>query len=365
MACVIRGPVLPHVRESLWSLVSGRLGQIETGLTLVLESLDCSDGQLGLVDGLARDAMGGPVLVLLGVEGDSLLPARALAAGQFLHRVGDALARAVPEASFCPGVAGRVLLVGTEASANLLEQVRRLPVCGLQVCSLEPFRIAGSERFAVRWLSPPGAPAEAAPTASASVTSAPTASGPGFVVSSSRSEPWALLQSICERIDPAVQLHGDRYARRITWNGHSLGEVRTVGATLVASSATGVVLDLRDGRDVRRFGDQLLRAYVRHAGLDLSSPGASASPRPRADASSGARNAATRHAARSGRSLSPHGESLRTSLAAARLSPEEYSAFDDPAAVAGSDVEDSVVAEHRKQQHASPKDAPPSAGRAD
>ena len=38
---MIRGPVLPKMRDSLWELVSARLDQIESGLTLVLESLEC------------------------------------------------------------------------------------------------------------------------------------------------------------------------------------------------------------------------------------------------------------------------------------------------------------------------------------
>ena len=58
---MIRGPVLPKVRDSLWSLLSPRLDQLESGLTLVHEPLECGDPALGTVDGLARDAMGGPV----------------------------------------------------------------------------------------------------------------------------------------------------------------------------------------------------------------------------------------------------------------------------------------------------------------
>ena len=153
---MIRGPVLPQLRDSLWSLVSRRLDAIERGLTLVVEGLDCSGGQLGQVDGLARDAMGGPVLVLLAVDGDALLSARVLSACEFLTRVGDSLVTAVPEANFCSGIGGRVLLVGTEASAASLELLRRLPLPAFQVCRLEPFRLAGTERFAVRWLSADG-----------------------------------------------------------------------------------------------------------------------------------------------------------------------------------------------------------------
>lgn len=355
---MIRGPVLPQMRDSLWSLVASRLDRIESGLTLVMESLDCSDGELGAVDGLARDAMGGAVLVMLAVDGDALLPARALAAGKFLQRVGDALARAVPEANFCPGVPGRLLLVGTENAAAAIEQVCALPIPALYACTLEPFRVAGTERFAIRWI-----PARAGePSAAEAGVDAPSTadSEPGFVVPPARAEVWCAVQDICERIDPSVTVQGDRYARKISWNGHPLGDVRTLGGALVASAATGVVRELRDLRDVRRFGDQLLRAFAQHADLDLGKPreGAAASnnEQDRRAAHAGAdRIAATRHAVGgrhdvADRGLShdaadsgASGESLRSSLAASRLSPEEYSALGDPASLAGSGPEGSVA----------------------
>ena len=369
---MIRGPVLPHLRESLWSLVSARLDQIETGLTLMLESFDCSDGELGVVEGLARDAAGGVVLVMLAVEGDAMLPARALSSGNFLQRVGDALIRAVPEANFCPGACARVLLVGTEQSSAALRQVCLLPIVGLHACMLEPFRIAGCERFAVRWLATSAGKVGAIsgqPAPDREVAVAPSLQrppSPEFVVPAARAEVWQALLSICERMDRAVLVHGDRFLRSITWNGLLLGEVRTVGGALVASAATGVVRDLRDLRDVHRFADQLLRAYVAHAELDLdssfgsttfgSSAFGSSDPAGQALASDTChfnqpapamgsevdRFSATRHAV-GDRSNSSNGESLRSSLAAARLSPEEYSALGDPALVAGSNPGGSVA----------------------
>ena len=375
---MIRGPVLPQMRDSLWSLVSSRLDRIESGLTLVMESLDCSDGELGAVDGLARDAMGGPVLVMLAVEGDALLPARALAAGKFLRRVGDALARAVPEANFCPGIAGRVLLIGNEAATATIEQVCALPIPGLHACTLEPFRIAGSERFAIRWATAHGD--RDAIDASSPSPSGADESAPEFVVPQARAEIWDAVQEICERIDPDVRVHGDRYARQVSWNGFPLGDIRTVGGALVASAATGVVRDLRDARDVRRFGDQLLRAFAQHARIDLGPfDRDTADPDPsghhpseggpddrgrrgrnrqheqdRRAADAGAdRLAATRHAVGGRHDVAERGllsdaaasggESLRSSLAASRLSPEEYSALGEPASLAGPDSEGSVA----------------------
>jgi hypothetical protein len=337
---VIRGPVLPQLRASLWPLVKQRLDVIEAGLTAVLEGLDCAEGQLGVVEGLARDAAGAPVLVLLAVDGDALLPARVLAAAHFLRRVGDGLARAIPEGSFCPGNAGRLLVVGTDAAAALLEQVRALPVDALQVCSIESFRIAGSERFAVRWLS---VAERSAPERSALPSpSAHVASAPEFIVPPERVPLWQSLAATCRRIDPEVRLHGDRYSRRITWSGQLLGDVRVVDGDLLASAATGVARELRDAHDVRVIADQLLRAYARHAGLDRQPPQPSSAVGRAARPGGSEGTLATRHTV--GVRAAPGG-SLRSTLAAAKLSPEEYSALGDPASSAGQTAEGTVVAE--------------------
>lgn len=281
---MIRGPILPQTRDTLWSLMATRLDAIETGLTLVLEGLDCSDGELGVIDGLARDSQGGAVLIILAVDGDTLLSARALSAGQFLQRAGGGLARAVPEAHFAPSVPSRVLVVGGESAAAAIAQVCELPIAGLHACALAPFRIAGQERFAVRWLlagAASSAPVQVVREPLVAVTpEAPeqdsgldAAEGkPPFVVPSSRAEVWRSLQSLCSRIDAGVAMHGDRYLRRITWNGSLLGEVRTVGDSLIVRAATGFLCDLRCERDVRRFGDQLLRVFVRRADLNFGCP---------------------------------------------------------------------------------------------
>ena len=328
---MIRGPVLPQLRDSLWSLVSRRLDAIERGLTLVVEGLDCSGGQLGAVDGLARDAMGGPVLVLLAVDGDALLSARVLSACEFLTRVGDSLATAVPEASFCGGIGGRVLVVGTEASATSLELLRRLPLPAIQVCRLEPFRLAGTERFAVRWLSAEGTASSPRPAV------APT---PEFNVSKERSRDWATLRSLCERIDPGVRIDGDRFWRRITWSGRLLGEVWSVEGELRAVTADGMQSTLSGAGEIRAFADQLMRQYMKVAGI------ASGNASPEGAGATKSREAKHRGAP-GGRSVpvTAGEESLRSSLAAARLSPEEYSALGGSAMLSGGSTAGAALAD--------------------
>lgn len=333
------------MRDSLWELVSKRLDRIESGLELVLESFECGDPALGVVEGVARDAAGGPVLVFLAIEGDSLLTARALAAERFLERVGAALPEAMPEANFSHGRRGRLLVVGTEGSASLLEQLCELPLRGLDACSLEPFRVGGEERLAVRWLSRGGVRPRG--------DDAAAAEGPDFCAPRAHTDVWAELKRLCRNIDPDVVVAGDRFSRRITWSGYLLGEVQTSDGVVLGRSATGLVLRLQGPRDVRRFGDQLLRAFARRARLDLSARPAAGRRAP-GDPVRGAseraevRPATGRPAAEEPRhprqgAPAPAGESLRSSLAASRLTPEEHSALGEPVASTDSLPESSAV----------------------
>ena len=347
-----RGPVLPQSREALWALVVGRLEAIERGLVLVAEGFDCSAGQLGMVDALARDAIGAPVLLLIAVEGDALLLARAIAAADFLQRVWDALASAVPEAAFCSGVPGRVIVVAVDRCAATTEAFARQVVAGVQVCRLEPFRIGGSERFAVRWLATRGEVP--------GVTGAEVRDVPAFVLPSKLQPLWSSLQETCLRLDAGIKIDGDRYRRRITWNGRLLAEVQLVGDVLQGALVGASPADLAAPADVKVFSDQLLRAWLRMAGLS----------NPRAIESDGdpiaARTSASRHAANGMAALTrPAGESLRATAAAARLTPEEYSALGDPTSAVGGEAEGAVTADDVARIVAAQESSWPLPGRPD
>lgn len=341
---MIRGPVLPKMRDSLWELVSARLESIESGLELALESFECGDPALGVIEGVARDAAGGPVLVLLAVEGDTLLTARALAADRFLRRVGPSLAEALPEANFSQGQLARLLVVGTESSAGLLEQLCALPLQGLEACSLEPFRVAGEERFAVRWLARGGE------LVSAGAAPELERAGPELCVPRAYAEVWDQLRTLCRNIDPEVVVTGDRFSRRISWNGYPLGEVEVAEGVVLGRSETGLVLSLRGGRDVRRFGDQLLREYAQRARLEFGARRA-LEPRPGRPAVREAVDAvgegapSTRPGPEVPRPVAPASadESLRASVAASRLTAEEHTALGEPVASTDSQAGGSIA----------------------
>lgn len=328
---MIRGPVLPQIRERLWAIVAPRLEVVERGLEPIDEAFDCSGGQLGPIDCLARDALGAPVLVVLAVEGDTLLSARVLGAIEFLDRVGGALAAAIPEARLVPGAVGRVLVIGTEAAAVALGSLRRVVSSRLQTCMLEPFRIGGEERFAVRWLNVGTVSGEP-------VAAATAAAVEEFAAPSGQRAHWALLQRICERLDPEVHVAGERFTRRVTWRGHRLGEVVVRAEGLVGSTPGGADTVFAEERDVRNFADRLLRGYMAARQMDVGE-------RPRdagAFAREGGSPSPVAHRA-SARSASPG--SIRSTLAAARLSSEEYCALGGGAAGIGAADESAGTAD--------------------
>lgn len=303
---MIRGPVLPQSRESLWALVSNRLDVIERGLSLVAENFDCS-GHFGSIEALARDAVGSPVLVILATADDPGNAARTLDAIDFLERAGAGLSTAIPEAQFDPNASARVVVIAVHGAIAALTPLLRREMPRLQVCRLEAFRLAGSERFAVLWQS--GRPEHGSPV------------GSSFACPSTLEPTWRALHDVCLRIDPAVSIDGDRYRRQIRWRGRLLGEVVVKDGALHTTSADGQAGVLAATSDLRQFSDRLLRSFVQVAGLTLSrAEDASATRAPNIDA-------VPRHASdRSGNARLP-GDSLRSVAATSRVSPEEFSAL--------------------------------------
>lgn len=342
---MIRGPVLPQSRDALWSLVSGRLDAIERGLGLVFEGFDCADGQLGSVEGLARDGDGAPVLIVLARPDDPLLVPRVLDASSFLHRVGDALGDAIPEAGFRRGAPGRVLVVAADGSASACEPLLRHASARIFVCALEPFRIAGSERFAVRWLSD-GRRAAAAETVAAAPAVAqaavlPAASDRVAAPSSAHLQAlWSSLKDLCLRIDQGIRIDDDAERRRISWNGQHLAEVRETGGALHGVLSDGSSCALAAPADVGAFSNRVLRSYSELAGIVIQKRPATAPSR------DGESHPAAPRLAANGQARHPRAsvEGLRAAAAAARLSPEEHSALGGLASSAGGDSEYAALA---------------------
>lgn len=294
---MIRGPIQPPPRESLWKLVSTRLAALESGLALIQEGFECSAGEVGAgyvaaADALLRDAAGAPVFLLVAGDADAGLAGRVLATLSFCERMGDALSRALPEAGFVPGSAARVLVVGPAVALTPLDLLRRLEPRGLELCQLEPFRLGGVERCATRWLG--GGLGGGASSAGTPL--------PAFHLPESLLPLWAEIERFLQRLDSSIVVDGDRFLRRISWLGRPLGRVHVAEGSLVATAPGGATSLLDGPASVRRWCDQLFRCYLTLAGA----PAAPAS-------------------ANANRLVDPGG--LRASLAGARVSAEEYAAL--------------------------------------
>lgn len=343
---MMRGSVLPQSRDALWALVSGRLDVIERGMSLVYEGFDCADGQLGSIEGLARDAEGAPVLVVLARPDDPLLVPRALDAMSFLVRVGDALAGAIPEAGFGCGVAGRVLVVAADGTASLCEPLLRHASARLQICALEPFRVAGSERFAVRWLADSRRGVAAVAPVAASPAPAPAAVAATEPARAAAPSPaqvqalWANLKDLCLRIDQGIRIDDDADRRRISWNGQHLAEVRESGGALHGVLSDGSSCALAAPADVGAFSNRVLRNYSQLAGIVIQKR-AAASPSRDHESNPAAPRLAANGLVKPQRASA---EGLRAAAAAARLSPEEHSALGGLASSAGGDSEYAALA---------------------
>jgi len=350
---MMRGPVLPQSRDALWALVSERLEAIERGMALVFEDFDCADGKLGGIEGLARDVAGAPVLVVLARPDDPLLVPRALDAVSFLARVGDVLADAIPEAGLGRGVAGRVLVIAVAGMAGVCEPLLRHASARLQICVLEPFRVAGSERFAVRWLADARRATPALESVAAPVAVSPAGAQPALEVAAA-AEParvaalspaqvqalWANLKELCLRIDQGIQIDDDSERRRISWNGQHLAEVRESGGALHGVLSDGSSCTLAAPADVGAFSNRVLRSYSQLAGIVIRKRAATAPSRDHESNST-----ASRHAARGlGKPPRASAEGLRAAAAAARLSPEEHSALGGLASSAGGESEYAALA---------------------
>jgi hypothetical protein len=295
---MICGPPQAGGREGLLHLLRNRAGTIEHGLRLLQEDLDCGAG----VDGICRDALGRAVLVLL-ADGDAGLPACVLQAHAFWTRNAQALERALPELgiAFAPF---RILVLGHMFDRLMLEALDRLRVPELSVCELEPFRIGGQDHVAVRMLLGGSVSPELDNSADPALRAR-----------------WSELLSLLARLDPAVRVVGDRYARRAALRGRNLCEFWCADGQLVGVVPGTAPRPLRGPSELRAFGDAVLRRY-----LELG-----AGSQMEMNAGAAARGPAATERGPGPELRSRTLESLRQSLQATRLTHEEYSALDGPA----------------------------------
>jgi len=293
---MIRGPIVPLSREGLWRLVQQRPELLERGLRVVAESLELGGAGAGLVDGLMRDASGAAVLVFATDERDAGLPARVLAALAFWRRNAAAMPRALPEGDLRNIGSCRLVIVGTALPADVLATLERLQLQELEIVEVESFKVGGSERLALRSVRGRLAVASGAPIDEA--------------IGAPALELMRAFVALVGKLDPRIRVDGDRFSRRASIDGQPLGEC------WFAEDRVHVAVDgespsvVQGDADLRRLGDRIVRRYLAAIGQPVAT----------------VRQVT---AARDGDAADARGgfDSLRASMSAARLTPDECMAL--------------------------------------
>ena len=300
---MISGPVQPNTIEALLATVQRYSEQIESGLEMLAEGLALPCGER--VDAIARDASGRAVFVLLtlGDEAERLL-ARVLAARAFLGRNRMALDRALPDLGVHFGRGTRIAVIGLHIPDQERRDLARVGGDDLEVYQVEVFGLGGSSFLSAQALNGP-----AAGGAENSLDVPSGLSSPEL-----RSRCGALL-GVLERLDPELDVFGDRFSRRVDCRGELLCRLRVDRDGVQVAVGERRLARLEDTQDLLELGDAVLRRYLELIGPDAGGPQGTETADPDGE--------------RPLLSLEP----LRKSVAETRVSREEFSALGDDAPV--------------------------------
>lgn len=306
---MISGPVTPRTREGLWGQILSRPDLLEQGLQIIAQDLDLHE--VCTVDGVGRDAAGRAVLLFAVVGSDSVgLPVKVLEAHSFLQRNGSVLSRVLPESGIYFRDAWRVAVVAMGLPDACVKQISALGLDRVEIYEVESFALAGEGHLVVR-----------------PVLGYRTGGGEdGFHVPSGLLDParrslCAGLLASLHRMDPRMQVYGDRFSRRLTTGTGRLLDLRIDGDRILIELGSDR-FELSNEEDCAEVVDLALRRYLdlltaRVGGESSASGSRRAAPEPSVIAAA---------ADEGGLSLEP----LRRTVAETRISREEYTALGGP-----------------------------------
>ncbi len=313
---MISGPTLPRTREALWSLVVDHVDRIERGLVIVHEDVCTEDGVR--VDALARDANGHPVLLFLWLpDAEPDFVRRSLTSERWFAEHRDLLLQSLWLGGVERGRAPRIFVVGFDLPAPQIERLRVTALPGMELYQFRGFTVGGLLRIGVVPLLGPAAAGDEHSFEAPAGLADPT----------TRTFCTTLLAWI-RKLEPTLQVQGDRYSRRFLYENELLAELlverdqlRVLVPGLAASRSRTPILSLFDlaaafDTIARRYltlvcGEDVLAGYgiERPAGPQLAPVDAE----PANDAASGGM-------------LDDVGR-LRTAAGASRIAREEVAAF--------------------------------------
>lgn len=251
---MISGPILTRTRDGLRNVLRQHLEGAERGLVVVQDDLLFEGGCR--VDALARDAHGTPVLLFLVMpEEDRDLAGRVLDAQAWMTANPRLLAQALPLRGVRYDQAPRVVVVGFEIPEALLGRLATLRLPSLDVYQVSWFSAGGELKVGMVPL----------------VGAALAGEQDGFRVPAGIDDPRQ--RSLCsrfldllQRLDPGLEVFGDRFSRRFSLAGRAVGELRQVDGRLQFEVPRGdqaaAVFELSSWSDCEGAADAAMRRYL-------------------------------------------------------------------------------------------------------
>jgi len=314
---MISGPTIPRTADGVRDLIQRHLSVAERGLSLVAEDLELGHGCE--VEGLARDAAGAPVLVFGAVPANGrTLSMRVLNAHAWFRSHGRFLVTEYADHGLDPAARVRLLVLGLDFLADTVRDLESLALEGLQVHQFCSFTVGGELRVGVTQILGGEDQAEAAAGVAelrSTMFDVPSGMPPG-----PGADRCARFLDLVRRMDPRVTACGDRFSRQISLGGSRLAELYVADRTPEVRVPGDGVYSLDSLDDCLVVVDRLVRQLLAE---ETPPPPTRATPR-----------LATAHGP-----LDQHGgldegrfslEPIRQSVAAAKVSQDEYSALEDP-----------------------------------
>jgi hypothetical protein len=270
------------------------------------------------VDALARDAAGAPVLVFGAVPGNGrALAMRVLSAHAWFQSHGTFLVREYADHGLDPTAPVRLVVLGLDFLADTVRDLESLTLENLQVHQFCSFAVGGQLRVGVTQLLG----GEAEPQAGGVLDQAAMFQVPSGMPPGPAADRCARFLDLVRRMDPRVTACGDRFSRQINLNGNLLAELFVADQTPRVKVCGDGEHPLDSLDDCLAVVDRLVRQLL----AEEPPPAVPTLATPRLAPAEG--SAGRREGLDEGRfSLEP----IRQSVAAAKVSRDEYSALEDP-----------------------------------
>lgn len=250
---MISGPVLPRTRVGLWNLMVQNADRFEHSFTLLLEDLRLDEHCHA--DALGRDALGRAVLVHLVLpENEADLVPRILAAQAGFLAHGALLRQAIASLGLRGDLPPRAWVVGLELPRAMLEQLAALRLEDLEAFEVRGMLLGGELHVGV------------VPLLGRALGAGEHAfTPPGGIEDPTLKTCCSRLLDLVHRLEPSLRLEGDRYGRRLMWDGAQLADLRLRQGVLeivVSDPQSPRVMRIAQPDDVPLALDAVMRRYL-------------------------------------------------------------------------------------------------------